>query len=410
MAATNKPMDHVVFSSVFAFAPAVLVAIACVERFNERTDLYEQMLLGLAAALFTVFVGVQMMRLQNDRKALVRRSFGIVAGIVLAVGMWMAMISVGRDETAGMMNATFEGPANIGNKTKLLLKNDGFPIEFSANSTTVNAKLYDDWSRTSDYAKHPVYGPIVRNFNTDCLKNNLAPSFMDINVSGDNTVNALVVVALVLAAIGTVTFDDYRAPKTGKLVFLQGTVSLLLVVLGFVMFGYLVSNTFPRYPDEIKVSGFDSAYEHRENFMNAFGAFIVLVLVHDAVSAAVRVSYNSTLSEGILSTLYEVGSWIMAIVVATGSFLMAGQLKYDGVGEEFVPFLNSFKSSEVRGFNSTVIKMFTEGVDTPPAVSACLDDEYTKYKAYAGAMTLVVPLAVFYVWRSVYAHEYYERE
>lgn len=405
MSSDGEEAGDLAFHAVGVVVPSILVAISCGLRFDNAHDMSQYALLGIAALLFTVWVVISATKFgmapSADRKAGVRRVMGMIAGGLVVVALWMMMAMAGRDETAFAMNMT----VNLLDP-ELLGASD--PAKVSKTTYAGNFTRFLTGNLLPDDSEFDA-------FDDNCLNNSLVPSAMDIGVSGDNTVNGLLMIAFIFAALGTVTFYDYREydgedQSKNFLYFVQGLVSAAIVGLG-IWTTFMIFNDFTRFPDEIKLNSTNSAYGHRTEVMRVFGSFVVLVLAHDVVSAIVRAKSTKGWSEDAFSKFYEGISYIMAICVIFGSFFMAPQLKAD----ELQDLLKEYARAQSDGPSEEEIQKQRElyenmlEIQVPPTVTACVEDNYDDYENYAKVMTLVVPLVIFYVWRSVYAHKYYER-
>jgi len=406
--ADGKKTEKFAFHTLGIVVPSGLVAISCGVRFDNATDMSQYTLLGAAALLFTVWVVISArkfsMESSGERKAGVRRVMGLIAGVIVVVALWMMMATAGRDETAFAMNITIEiDPEVIGSD----------PLD------TIIPTYAGNFTRVLKGVDPEVEFNVV---DDKCLNISLVPSAMDIGVSGDNIVNGLLMIAFIFAALGTVTFTSYGKedrkqrddPMANTLFPVQIVVSAAIVGLGIAT-TVMIFTPFPRFPDEIKLNSTNSAYDHRTEVMYMFGSFVIFVLAHDIVSAIVRARSDAGWSKDATSKFYEVVSYIMAICVIVGSFVMAPQLKADGLEDEFIDQLTEYARAQSDGSADEEIQArlqtYEKAVEfqVPPTVTACTVDNYDDYENYGKVMTLVVPLVIFYVWRSVYAHDYYER-
>lgn len=368
----------------------ILITVACALRLKNHSDEFNDGFLYTAAVFMSIWAGLHSVAysMEDDRKAGIRRMFGLLSIVILAVAAWILAATANDGDPTGNMTITVRA-FDFEKKDGTVLVEEGvtiIPIELVEGE------------------KNSLRLP----FDVKCLEAPTRPAIMDPGVAGDNTVNGLIMIAFILAAIPAVSFAGYRemdeetnpdaVKGDGKwLLGVQGLVSALISVAGIWTTVMLFSD-FERFPDEVTANTTDvkSEYDDRTDTLHLFGTFMVLVFVHDLVNLALTYNFTGK-GEQAIQFLCLVGD---AAVFIT-SFLMANALDaMDTVQATSGGFMGSSKD-EIAQINTLEKNSYV-----PLPVTSCETKNYNDYETDSKVMSIVFLLALIYAWRAVNADRY----
>ena len=231
----------------------------------------------------------------------------------------------------------------------------------------------------------------------DCLKNTMSRSFLDFGVSGTRTSSMIFMIGFVIAAISSTCLlgenvsNNTKHKNLVKVVSLVVTLGIAGVGLAVIILGF---DRLPERPKTLAVSMYDghNIYDTRELLFGLLGLFLILLALHDLVSIFARWAHRS-----VITTLVIIVSLICAIISTAGVGLMMSTPGKESHAEHLLENLIPKATAGEKQFIHEMVK------NIPPSVTVCLEDEFEAYQNASVLLSFVVPTAMFYAWRAVYA-------